>query len=150
VEFNAARGEMLLVRIAEWAETRIVHGSVWIAPAGSGLCRVGATYDWAQLDSEPTPQGRESLITSLGRMLTMPVEIVDHQTAVRPILKQLNPVIGLHPHFPQLGYMNGLASKGSLQAPFFARQFARHLVMNTPIEREVDIQHRVPWPASQT
>ncbi|MFO1006349.1 MAG: FAD-dependent oxidoreductase [Planctomycetaceae bacterium] len=150
VEFNAARGEMLLVRIAEWTETRIIHGGVWIAPAGLGLSRVGATYDWAQLDSGPTPQGRESLVTSLGRMLTAPLEIIDHQTAVRPILKQLNPVIGLHPHIPQLGYMNGLASKGSLQAPFFARQFARHLVMNTPIEREVDIQHRDSWPASHS
>ena len=148
VEFNAARGEMLLVRIAGWAETRIFHGSVWIAPAGSGLSRVGATYDWSELDSGPTTQGRESLVASLARLLHTPFEVVDHQTAVRPILKQLNPVIGLHPHIPQLGYMNGLASKGSLQAPYFAGQLARHLVVNAPLEREVDIQHRVHWPAS--
>lgn len=150
VEFNAARGEMLLVKIAEWTEDRIVHGGVWIAPAGSGLSRVGATYDWHQLDSGPTPQGRESLAESLGRLLHCRFEIIDHQTAVRPILKQLNPVIGLHPHIPQLGYMNGLASKGSLQAPFFARQLARHLVLNTPIERDVDLVQRVPWPASHS
>lgn len=150
VEFNAARGEMLLVRIASWSEDRIVHGGVWIAPAESGLSRVGATYDWKEFDSGPTPQGRESLVASLGRLLNASFEIVDHQTAVRPILKHLNPVIGLHPHFSQLGYMNGLASKGSLQAPFFARQLARHLVMSTPLEREVDIQHRVSWPASHS
>ncbi len=150
VAFNAARGEMLLVRIAGWAETRIVHGGVWIAPAGSGLVRVGATYDWSQLDSGPTTEGRESLVESLRRLIDAPFEIVDHQTAVRPILKQLNPVIGIHPLYPQLGYMNGLASKGSLQAPFFARQLARHLVQCTPLEREVDLRHRVPWSASHT
>ena len=152
VEFNPARGEMLLVRIPDWNEVRVIHGAVWIAPVrthgnGEGLYRVGATYDWNNLDSGPTLEGRRSLVESLEKLLHVPYEIIDHQTAVRPILKQLNPVIGLHPRHPQLGYMNGLASKGSLQSPFFSRQFAMHLVRHTPIEHEVNIQSRVSWPS---
>ncbi len=151
VEFNPARGEMLIVEIPDWHESRIIHGGVWIAPlgpsAGQPNCyRVGATYDWDRLDSGPTPEGFGVLITSLEKLLDVPFTIIDHQSAVRPILKQLNPVIGLHPLYPQLGYFNGLASKGSLQAPFFARQFASHLVQQTPLEREVDLQIRAPWP----
>ena len=151
VEFNPARGEMLTVRIPDWTEDRVIHSGVWIAPLGATrdgdrLYRVGATYDWAHLDSGPTAEGRSLLITALEKLISVPYEIVDHVTAVRPILKQLNPVIGRHPHNPQLGYFNGLASKGSLQAPFFARQFASHLVNQTPIERVVDLQVRVPWP----
>lgn len=151
VEFNPARGEMLTVRIPEWTEARVIHGGVWIAPLGASLeherlYRVGATYDWNQLDAGPTGEGRSSLIASLDKLIAVPYEIVDHVTAVRPILKHLNPVIGRHPRYPQLGYFNGLASKGSLQAPYFARQFASHLVNQTPIEREVDLQVRVPWP----
>ena len=151
VEFNPARGEMLMVEIPDWHETRIVHGGVWIAPLGpqggpNNLYRVGATYDWNHLDSGPTAEGRSSLIASLEKLWQRSYTIVDHQSAVRPILKELNPVIGRHPHYPQLGYYNGLASKGSLQAPFFARQFASHLVHQTPIERAVDVQVRVPWP----
>ncbi len=151
VEFNPARGEMLIVEIPDWHESRIIHGGVWIAPLGPSAgqpnrYRVGATYDWDRLDSGPTPEGFGVLITSLEKLLDVPFTIIDHQSAVRPILKQLNPVIGLHPLYPQLGYFNGLASKGSLQAPFFARQFASHLVQQTPLEREVDLQVRVPWP----
>ncbi len=151
IEFKPARGEMLTVEIADWNETRIVHGGVWIAPLGpqgvqNNLFRVGATYDWDQLDSGPTAEGRSSLIASLEQLLHRPYKIVDHQSAVRPILQQVNPVIGVHPRYPQLGYFNGLASKGSLQAPFCARQLASHLVQQTPLEREVDLLFRVPWP----
>lgn len=157
VEFNPARGEILTVRIPDWTEHRIIHGGVWIAPVTPfhsshepRLFRVGATYDWRSLDSGPTLEGRLTLVDSLKTLLQLPYEVVDHQTAVRPILKQLNPVIGLHRRYPQLGYMNGLASKGSLQAPFFARQFASHLVSRTPLEREVDIRYRIPWPLTES
>ncbi len=151
VEFKPARGEMLIVEIPLWNEERIIHGGVWIAPNGSHtegqqrLYRVGATYDWDQLDAGPTAEGRTSLIASLEKLLQLPYTIVEHQAAVRPILKHVTPVIGLHPFHPQLGYFNGLGSKGSLQAPFLAKQLASHLVQQNPVEREVDLQVRVPW-----
>ncbi len=153
VEFKPARGEMLIVEIPDWNEERIIHGGVWIAPGRSHpegqprWYRVGATYDWDQLDAGPTAAGRSSLIASLEKLLYLPYTIVEHQAAVRPILKHVTPVIGLHPRSPQLGYFNGLGSKGSLQAPFLARQFALHLVQHMPLDREVDLQIRVPWPA---
>ena len=152
VEFKPARGEMLLVEIPLWTEQRIIHGGVWIAPIRSPTegqarrSRVGATYDWDQLDAGPTAEGRSSLTESLEKLLLRPYRIVEHQAAVRPILKHVTPVIGLHPRHPQLGYFNGLGSKGSLQAPFLAKQLASHLVQQTPLEREVDLQVRVPWP----
>ena len=153
VAFHPARGEILIVEIPNWNEERIIHGGVWIAPRGSHvegqsrLYRVGATYDWDQLDAGPTATGRSSLIASLEKLLNRPYVIVDHQSAVRPILKQQIPVIGCHPRYSQLGFFNGLGSKGSLQAPFLAKQLASHLVLQTPLEREVDLQVRLPWPA---
>ena len=152
VEFKPARGEMLLVEIPLWTEERIIHGGVWIAPCRSPtegqprLYRVGATYDWDQLEAGPTAEGRSSLIALLEKLLHRPYTIVEHQAAVRPILKHVTPVIGVHPLYPQLGYFNGLGSKGSLQAPYLARQLASHLVQQTPLEREVDLLVRVPWP----
>jgi hypothetical protein len=41
-----------------------------------------------------------------------------------------------------LGYFNGLASKGSLQAPFIAEQFAAFLQGEGEIEQSLDIQKR--------
>ena len=156
IEFKPARGEMLMVEIPLWNEERIIHGGVWIAPGSSPTegqpqwYRVGATYDWDQLDAGPTADGRSSLVASLEKLLHVPYTILEHQAAVRPILKHVTPVIGLHPRSPRLGYFNGLGSKGSLQAPYLARQLATHLVQQTPLEREVDLQVRVPWPACRS
>ena len=45
-------------------------------------------------------------------------------TAVRPVIDAGYPVLGRHPTQPRLAYFNGLGSKGSLLAPFYAGQLA--------------------------
>lgn len=145
-QFNATRGEILTVEIPEWNEERVIHGPVWIAPrrsaSSSDMYQIGATYDWSDLDSGPSIAGRETLEAKLRSMLERPFRVVDHVAAVRPILRQPYPVAGRSSVHPQLAYWNGLASKGSLQAPLFARQLASHLVHGTPLDPEIDWQSR--------
>lgn len=131
-QFNATRGEILTVAIPNWDESRIIHGPVWIAPVRSGTyqgCyRVGATYDWTNLDVGPTPEGRNELEGRLRNFLRSPWNTVDHKAAVRPILKSPYPLVERSPVHPHIYFWNGLGSKGSLQAPWFARQLAQQLV----------------------
>lgn len=146
--WNPAKGEILIVAIPGHEEPRIVHRGIWIAPTGtqnaSGdrLYRVGATYDWNRLDQVPTPHGREELERRLAISLTVPFHVVGHDAAIRPILKNLNPVIGCLPEHPAIGFMNGLGSKGSLMAPYFSQQLAGHLIEGTPLEPAVDFSIR--------
>jgi len=120
VTFDAAKGEILTLRIPDLAETRVVNRGVWLAPDGEELFRAGATYSWDPLDCEPTTAGREEILTRLRTFLKLPVEVVGHAAAVRPIIGDRYPVVLWSAEFPRLGFFNGLGSKGALLAPHFA------------------------------
>ena len=139
IAFKAAKGEILTVRIPGLAEERVIHRGIWLAPVGDEVFRVGSTYTWEPLDSFPTAEGRLAIEAKLREFLRLPYEILDHQAAVRPVIDAGFPVIGRHPAFPPLAYFNGLGSKGSLLAPFFANQLATHLCDGGEIEPQVNV-----------
>lgn len=140
--FDAAKGEILTLRIPGLSEQRVIHHGIWLAPLGEGLFRAGATYDRDHLDDQPTGAAREDLCKQLQSFLRMPFEVLEHHAAVRPIVIGRHPVIGMHPRFPMLGCFNGLASKGTLQAPYIAGQFADFLQGHGEIEESLDLQKR--------
>jgi glycine oxidase len=139
VRFNAAKGEFLTIRAPDLGEERVIHCGLWLAPLGGGRFRAGATYSWHRLDGEPTPQGRAEIETRLRAFLKVPFEVTDHQAAVRPIIDASVPAVGVHPQFPQLAYLNGLGSKGSLLSPYFAGQLVAHLLGEGEIDPEVNV-----------
>jgi glycine/D-amino acid oxidase-like deaminating enzyme len=143
--YRAAKGEVLSVRVPGLDAERVLNRrGVWLAPAGrEGLFRFGATYSWDRLDAVPTPDGRAELETKLREMLTVPFEVVGHAAGVRPIVAGQKPVLGMHPTIPNMGVFNGLGSKGSLSAPYFAEMLASHLCDGAPIEQDVDVRHRL-------
>lgn len=141
VRFKPAKGEILTLRIEGLADERIIHRGVWLMPLGNGLFRTGATYEWKELDDVPTALGREEICTRLRAFLRLPFEVVAHDAAVRPIVLHQYPVVGTHPQYLQLGFFNGLGSKGSLQAPWLANHFADFLCEGRPIDPEVGLRH---------
>jgi glycine oxidase len=140
IRFNAAKGEILSLRIPELRETRIVHRGVWLAPDGNEIYRAGSTYEWDDLQPTPTNRGRTEIETRLRSFLRVPFEVIDHRAAIRPVIDAGFPVLGQHPLHPQLAYFNGLGSKGSLLAPFFAEQLASCLAVGGKIDRAVNVE----------
>jgi glycine oxidase len=139
IKFNAAKGEILTIRVPGLAEDRVVHRGIWLAPSGNEVFRVGSTYTWEPLDSQPTPEGRAEIEAKLRAFLKVPYKIIDHRAGVRPVIDAGYPVLGRHPAHPQLAYLNGLGSKGSLLAPFFAEQLAAHLCGEGEIEESLRV-----------
>jgi len=146
VPFDSAKGEILTVRIPGFNEQRTVHRGVWLAAIGDDLYRLGATYDREHLDCTPTTAGRDELCSRLKKNLRVPFEVVEHNAAVRPIIVGRKPAIGFHPQFPQLGYFNGLGSKGSLQAPWLAEHFASVISGNTTLLPDLDVSRHFNRP----
>lgn len=140
VRFNAAKGEVLALRIAGLNEARVIHRGVWLAPVGGDLYRAGSTYVWDELTPHPTTAGRNSIESRLREFLKLPYEVIDHHAAVRPVIDAGYPALGIHPDFPRLAYFNGLGSKGSLLAPFFAEELARCLEEGRQPGPEVDVR----------
>lgn len=140
--FDASKGEILTVRIPGLSERRVIHRGIWLAPLGDKLFRAGATYDRDNLNDLPTPTAREEICTQLQSFLRLPFDVLEQHAAVRPIVIGRHPVIGMHRRLPMLGCFNGLASKGTLQAPFIAGQFAEFLRGEGEIEESIDLQKR--------
>lgn len=144
IAWNAAKGEILTVYAPELREERVIHFGGWLAPVGEHLYRLGATYTWDPLDTLPTPEARAELEAKLRAVLDVPFEVVGHDAAVRPVIDAGKPALGTHPRNARVACFNGLGSKGSLLAPFFAEQLAAHLCDGGPVDPEVDVRRWLP------
>jgi glycine/D-amino acid oxidase-like deaminating enzyme len=49
------------------------------------------------------------------------------------------PFVGFHPIHTNVGILNGMGTKGTSLAPFFAYQLVQNLVHSFPITEEADI-----------
>lgn len=140
VPFRPAKGDILTLRIRDFAETRVLNQQgTWLLPLGGDRFRAGATYDWHDLSPTPSAAGRDEILARLRQFVRVPVKVVDHQAAVRPIVEQQRPAIGFHPTQPGLAFFNGFSSKGSLWAPFCAEQLVNAILYGTPIDAEIDV-----------
>jgi glycine oxidase len=141
VRMRAAKGDILTVRFDAPLPPKTIHRGIWIAPTPEpGVHKVGATYEWDTLDQVPSAAGRAEIETKLRAFMRVPYTVLAHAAAVRPIIRQSKPLMGLHPAHAALGYFNGLGSKGSLHAPWFAAVFAGHLVDATPLPDDLDLR----------
>ncbi len=137
IDFKPAKGEILTVRIEGLEEEQIVSHGVWLMPLGNGLFRAGATYEWKNLDSIPTNAARVEICQRLREFLRLPFQVVGQDAAVRPILRHYYPVVTVHRDHSQLGFFNGLGSKGALQAPWLADHFAGFLLGEHTLDQTV-------------
>lgn len=141
VPFIAAKGDILTIRLHKPIPSRSIHRGIWMAPTSDPevFC-VGSTYDWDNLDQVPNGSGRVEIEGRLREFLHTTYTVLDHMAAVRPIISESKALIGFHPQHERLGYFNGLGSKGSLNAPWYARAFTEHLVKGRPLAPEIDVQ----------
>lgn len=141
--FKGAKGDILTIRFDGPMPIECLHRGIWLVPAAEqNTFRVGATYDWDNLDGEPSVEGRAEIEERLRDFIRMPYEVIDHQAAVRPIIRESKALVGLHPAHARLGFFNGLGSKGALHAPWFAKTFADHLTQGTPLPPDIDLRQR--------
>ncbi len=146
VPSKAAKGEILTIRVHELVPPHTLHCGVWIAPTPQpDVFKVGSTYAWTNLDQTPTPDARADIERRLAAVLRVPYTVLDHQAAVRPIIHTSKAVVGFHPAHERLGFFNGLGSKGSLIAPWFADRFTQAIVNGTPLPHDSDV--RKLWPS---
>jgi len=137
VNHRSAKGEILTLRVNGLDENKRYHGNGWLAPRGGGVWKAGANYDWDRLDSVTTEEGKEEILEKLKTWMELPVEVIGHEAAVRPIIRNSQPVIGMHHEMPEVGFFNGLGSKGSLMAPAVADHFAEYLCGRCALDEEL-------------
>ncbi len=132
-------GEALIVRMPKWPLPMIVKGDVFVVPLpepetywiGSGYARWPANHD-------PTEAERERLLSGLRKLHDGPIEVIDHLAGIRPTTADRRPLIGADPTYAGDFIFNGMGTKGTSLAPYWAKQLIRHIRDGHPLSPEVD------------
>ncbi|MBL7884816.1 MAG: FAD-binding oxidoreductase [Bacteroidia bacterium] len=139
IPLKPAKGEVITVRIKNLPTDKIINKGVYMLPIGDDLFIVGTTYDWQNLNDNPTEKARNEIAEKLTKLLKVPFEIVDQQAGVRPSVNDRRPVIGFHPTYKSLCMFNGMGTKGVMLSPYFAEHFYSTLEENGLLHNEVNI-----------
>jgi glycine/D-amino acid oxidase-like deaminating enzyme len=146
LELNPAKGETLTLATSDFAEDRIVQHGKWIFRNLNGEVLAGTNYQWDTLDEEPTEAARDEIERAIRGFCASDFEIVDQRAGVRPVTRADNrPLVGIHPRWSRLAILNGLGSKGALQAPLAAQELVSALEEGKPVTKEIDLCRPSLW-----
>ncbi len=144
IPYQLAKGEVLIVRIKDFYNDRIIKGEVGVVPwDGNDLYYVGATHHWSFTDNQPSEAGRKELEDGLKQTLKLPYEVIEHRAAIRPCVNGRRPFIGRHVEYKNVAVLNGLGTKGFSLAPYLASQLVNHLERETPLMQELDVARAI-------
>jgi hypothetical protein len=135
------KGEALIIECPGLADTYIYKKGFLLAPLPvQQHFWAGSNYEWDELDCNPTEAFRKRTMSLLDGFLKLPYKLLQHKAALRPATVERRPFVGIHPHHPQIGILNGFGTKGTSLAPYFAQQLANHLLYDSPITPEADVK----------
>jgi glycine/D-amino acid oxidase-like deaminating enzyme len=138
--FSPNKGEALVIECPGLNREHIFKKSMLLVPLpGENRFWAGASYEWDFEDAGPTAGFLKKTTTLLDNWLKLPYTVVDHLAAVRPATLERRPFVGIHPQASEVAIFNGMGSKGSSLAPYFAHQLVQHLEYGSPLTPEVDV-----------
>jgi len=139
--FSPIKGEALVIECEDLPADHVFKRGMMLAPLPQkNTFWVGSNYQWEFEDSKPSEQFFTATTNALNRWLKRPYKVIEHKAAVRPATVERRPFVGFHPLFQNVGILNGMGTKGTSLAPFFAHQLAQHIVYNYPLAPEVDVK----------
>lgn len=140
--FAPNKGEALIIECESLSNEHIFKRGLTLAPLSEkNLFWVGSNYQWEFTDDQPSEAFYKSTTTNLNNWLKKPYKVLHHKAAIRPATLERRPFVGFHPQFPRLGILNGMGTKGTSLAPFFAHQLAQHIMHSFPIADDASV-HR--------
>ena len=145
IPMKPTKGQMLTVKVSPpLASERIYNQHFYMFPTDTEhVFRLGATYDWNDLNEDPTEAAKEDLISKVKRALNVEMKVLEHDAAIRPNVRDRRPVLGKHPENKNLLLFNGMGSKGVMLAPYFAKHFVSHIYEDTELNPEVSLNRFV-------
>ena len=140
--FAPNKGEAIIIECEDLTTEHIFKKSLALVPLPQkNVYWIGSNYQWEFENDQPSQQFYQHATSILNSWLKNPYKVLEHKAAVRPATLERRPFVGFHPQFQNIGILNGMGTKGTSLAPFFAHQLAQHLVHNFPIAPEADV-HR--------
>ena len=141
VPFKPTKGQILTVRTdGSLTADRIYNQQFLLFPTEEkDVFKLGATYEWEQLDEIPTQKATQELLAKAEKALTVKFEILEEKAAIRPTVIDRRPVLGVHPEHKKLFLFNGMGTKGVMIAPYFAKQLVEFIYNGQKLDPEADL-----------
>jgi glycine/D-amino acid oxidase-like deaminating enzyme len=146
IQMNPAKGEVLTLRAPSFTDDRIIQRGKWLFRSTTDEIKAGTTYSWDQLDEIPTQIARDEIERSVRQFVDFDFEVINQTAGVRPVIRVDNrPIVGTHPENKRVAVLNGLGSKGVLQAPFASTQLIASLERGETIHPDFDVCRKSLW-----
>ena len=140
LSLKPVKGEIITVKASDLVlKDKIFNRNGFIMHIGDHTYKVGATYEWTDLEETPTPTGLLELKTKLRQMIACESSVIRHEAGIRPSSPDRRPIIGAHPQYPNVFIFNGLGTKGVMLAPFFAENFVNFYLQKNLLHKEVNV-----------
>ena len=137
--WQSSKGEALTITLKDAQFAKIIKQNITIIPMSNDTYWAGSNYNWTLDSLLPTEEMALEMKGQLNDLLNSDYEILAHKAAIRPTNKHRVPMIGFHPYESKYGIFNGLGSKGTSLAPYWAAHFASHITQKTPLDPLVNV-----------
>jgi len=141
--FRPVKGEWIKIEANNVENLQnIINTGFFILPLPNekNIFKVGATYEWDNLDDVITTKAKNYLENKLKKTFLKSYKFIEQKAGIRPASKDRRPILGKHKEYKTLVIFNGLGTKGVSLAPFFAQHLIKHLEDNEALIPEVNIQ----------
>ncbi|MDO4228433.1 MAG: FAD-dependent oxidoreductase [Capnocytophaga sp.] len=134
------KGETLTFYAPDLQLNEIIKSDGVILPIGNNYYKIGATYEWNDLSDTITEKGRNELIEKLEKLISCSYTITEQEAAVRPTVSDRRPLVGKHHLHPNMWILNGLGTRGVMNAPFVAQALYQAVYEGKNIDKEMNIE----------
>ena len=137
---NVVKGEIIMIESQELKIDFILKSSVFVAPIGNDLYYVGSTYNWKDKTNDISKEGREELESKLKTIISCDYKVINQMAGIRPTVKDRRPLVGVHSKHKNVFVLNGLGTRGVMNAPYVAKQLYDFIEENIPLDKEINIE----------
>jgi glycine/D-amino acid oxidase-like deaminating enzyme len=140
------KGESLLVRMPQWNIQVVIKEEVFVLPVGGDVYWVGSFYEPLPLNLVKSEKGKEQILAAVRKFYSGDLEILDHFAGVRPTVNDRRPMIGKMPGQDQAYMFNGMGTKGTSLAPYWAEELLSHIIHGKDLSAEVSPDRYITEP----
>lgn len=141
LKIQSDHGEVLTLKSNIKTKNMCVNRVKWLLPRGNHTYKLGATYKWDVVKSQPTEEGRDELLTGIKPIISSEVfdhfEITNQETGLRPASKDRRPYAGKMNENTYI--LNGFGTRGVLIGPATAAHLVRFIFEDKELPKEINI-----------
>lgn len=138
--FNLNKGEIVTIKSYNLNINSVINKKIFILPMGNNIYKIGSSYEWKNLDQNPTEEKRNEIMQNFEQVCSVEYEIIDQEAGIRPATRDRRPFLGQHPEYHQLYIFNGMGAKAGLMAPLLAKELIDLIEENKKLDKECSIQ----------